>query len=80
MISQLAKGQPYIKTSLVEVTDKLPSRPPCRIFIKNEYEQPSHSFKLRGMGYLMAKSIERAHYLKKEKVETFASRPGGMLV
>lgn len=76
MISQLAKGEPSIDTSLIEVTDKLPNKPPRRIFIKNEYEQPSGSFKLRGMGHLVAKSIERAHELKKENVETFASSGG----
>ena len=76
MISQLAKGEPSIDTSLIEVTDKLPNKPPCRIFIKNQYEQPSGSFKLRGMGHLVAKSIERAHELKKENVETFASSGG----
>ena len=76
MISHLAKGQPFVETSLIEVTDKLPNKPPCRIFIKNEYEQPSGSFKLRGMGHLVAKSIERAHELKKENVETFASSGG----
>lgn len=76
MLSNLAKGEPSIKTSLIEITDKLPNKSPCRVFIKSEYEQPSGSFKLRGMGHLMAKSIERAHELNKTNVETFASSGG----
>lgn len=41
-----------VTTSLVEVTDKLDS-PPCRVYFKNELEQPSGSFKLRGIGSLI---------------------------
>lgn len=74
--ASLAKGQPSTKTTFTEITDKLPQKPPCRIFIKNEYEQPSNSFKLRGMGHLLEKSIEKAQILKKEKVEAFASSGG----
>ena len=33
-------SQPYIQTSLTEVTNILPTKPPCRIF-QNELEQPS---------------------------------------
>ena len=52
--------EPSIKTTFVEVTNKLPTKPPCRVFFKNEFEQPSGSFKLRGMGHLVAVSIENA--------------------
>lgn len=53
-------SQPYVKTSLTEVTNLLPVAPPCRILFKNEYEQPSGSFKLRGIGNLVGKSIALA--------------------
>ncbi|CAH2351535.1 catabolic L-serine/threonine dehydratase [[Candida] railenensis] len=53
-------SQPFTKTTLTEVTDSLPRRPPCRVFFKNEYEQPSGSFKLRGIGNLIGRSIAKA--------------------
>ncbi|KAI5952616.1 hypothetical protein KGF54_003483 [Candida jiufengensis] len=66
---------PSVKTTLVEVTDKL-SNPPCRIFFKNEYLQPSGSFKLRGIGYMLQKKIEEAKKLGKSKVIVFSSSGG----
>ncbi|RCK66650.1 Catabolic L-serine/threonine dehydratase [Candida viswanathii] len=69
--------QPYVQTSLTEVTDILPIKPPCRVFFKNELEQPSGSFKLRGIGHLVHKSIENAianHPTK--KIHVFASSGG----
>ncbi|EGW31741.1 uncharacterized protein SPAPADRAFT_62338 [Spathaspora passalidarum NRRL Y-27907] len=67
--------QPSIKTTLVEVTDKLQD-PPCRIFFKNEYEQPSGSFKLRGMGHLIHESISQAKAQGKSNVRVFSSSGG----
>lgn len=70
-------AQPYIQTSLSEVTDILPIKPPCRVFFKNELEQPSGSFKLRGIGHLVQKSVENAitnHPNK--KIHVFASSGG----
>lgn len=66
---------PFIHTSLVEVTDKL-SDPPARIFFKNEYLQPSGSFKLRGLGNLVGHSITEATKLGKTGVEVFSSSGG----
>ncbi|EMG51060.1 CHA1 Catabolic L-serine/threonine dehydratase [Candida maltosa Xu316] len=69
--------QPYIQTSLTEVTDILPIKPPCRIFFKNELEQPSGSFKLRGIGHLVQKSIENALQNHPNKtIHVFASSGG----
>lgn len=68
--------EPSIKTTFVEVTNKLPTKPPCRVFFKNEFEQPSGSFKLRGMGHLVAVSIENAKKLGKQNVEIFSSSGG----
>lgn len=68
---------PSIQTSLTEVTDKLPGPVPCRIFFKNEYEQPSGSFKLRGIGNLVGKSVNQA--LKSspgKKIRCYASSGG----
>ena len=66
---------PSIKTSFVEVTDKINSAP-CRIFFKNELEQPSGSFKLRGIGYLVARKIEEAEKLNKKSIIVFSSSGG----
>ena len=66
---------PSIKTSFVEVTNQL-DNPPCRIFFKNELEQPSGSFKLRGIGYLVAKRIQEAKALGKKKIIVFSSSGG----
>ncbi|RCK57677.1 Catabolic L-serine/threonine dehydratase [Candida viswanathii] len=68
--------EPSIKTSLVEATDQLPTKPPCRVFFKNELEQPSGSFKLRGMGHLVGVSIDNAKKLGKQNVEIFSSSGG----
>ncbi|KAK6204407.1 tryptophan synthase beta subunit-like PLP-dependent enzyme [Scheffersomyces amazonensis] len=73
---------PYIHTSLVDVTDKLPVRPPCRILFKNEWEQPSGSFKLRGIGYLIQQSIlqilqkQSSVATTKKDIQVFASSGG----
>ncbi|CAI5758181.1 unnamed protein product [Candida verbasci] len=67
---------PSIKTSFVEVTNKLPRKPPCKIYFKNEFEQPSGSFKLRGMGYLIYKSVEKARAQGKSNIEVFCSSGG----
>ncbi|KAI5949232.1 CHA1 [Candida theae] len=66
---------PSIKTSFVEVTSKL-DNPPCRIFFKNELEQPSGSFKLRGIGYLVATKVQEARELGKQKIVVFSSSGG----
>lgn len=71
-------SQPFIKTSLTEVTDHLPRKPPCRVFFKNEYEQPSGSFKLRGIGNLIGASIAKAESqgISKSKMLVLASSGG----
>lgn len=68
--------QPWAKTSLVEVTNTLPYKPPCRVFFKNEYEQPSGSFKLRGIGNLVGKSVEEARRQGKDNIQVLASSGG----
>ncbi|KAK6465790.1 tryptophan synthase beta subunit-like PLP-dependent enzyme [Scheffersomyces coipomensis] len=65
--------QPSIKTSLIELKNRT-SGP--RILFKCEYEQPSGSFKLRGMGHLVHTAIEEAKKLGKDKVEVFSSSGG----
>lgn len=69
---------PYIKTSLIEVTNRLPHKPPCRVFFKNESEQPSGSFKLRGIGYLVKQSIDKAKAegVSLANIHVFASSGG----
>ncbi|CCG23639.1 Cha1 protein [Candida orthopsilosis Co 90-125] len=66
---------PSVKTSFVEATNQL-DNPPCRIFFKNELEQPSGSFKLRGIGYLVATRIQEAKELGKNKIIVFSSSGG----
>lgn len=67
----------HTQTSLVDVTSKLPFKPPCKIMFKNEYEQPLGSFKLRGIGNLIKKSIEKSrHHDPTKKIHIFASSGG----
>ncbi|RLV87630.1 L-serine dehydratase [Meyerozyma sp. JA9] len=70
-------SQPFVKSSLVEVTDTLAVKPPCRIFFKNEYEQPSGSFKLRGIGNLVSKSYQEAKTkFPHKEIHVYASSGG----
>ncbi|EGV66525.1 catabolic L-serine/threonine dehydratase [Yamadazyma tenuis] len=64
---------PQIKTSIVEATDSLNA--PCRVFFKKENEQPSGSFKLRGIGYLIASALENAIHTNKT-LHVFSSSGG----
>lgn len=70
--------KPSVRTSLVDVTDILDASQelPCRVLFKNEYEQPSGSFKLRGIGHLVQKSIQEALSLGRTKIHVFASSGG----
>ncbi|CAH6720960.1 catabolic L-serine/threonine dehydratase [[Candida] jaroonii] len=65
---------PAVKTSLVDVSSKFST--PFRILYKKESEQPSGSFKLRGIGHLIGNSIEESRALGKDKVEVFSSSGG----
>lgn len=70
-------SQPFAKTSLVEMTNHLPSKPPCRVFFKNEYEQPCGSFKLRGIANVIYQEIIKARRLGTGKMlHVFASSGG----
>lgn len=75
-VEQVNDQFPHVKTSLVDVTDKLPFKPPCRIYFKNEMEQPCGSFKLRGIGYMIKTSVERLRSQGKTKIQVFASSGG----
>lgn len=70
--------KPSITTSLVDVTQILEKRIdlPCRVLFKNEFEQPSGSFKLRGIGSLIQKSIRKAVLEGSAKIRVFASSGG----
>lgn len=70
-------SSPHLKTLLLDVTDKLPFKPPCRIMFKNEYEQPSGSFKMRGIGNFFKESIEKARNLDPSvSIHVFTSSGG----
>ena len=58
----------------MEVTSTLGTK--HRVFFKNELDQPSGSFKLRGLGYLVGKSIEKATAEGKKGVKVFSSSGG----
>lgn len=75
--SRLAQ-RPSVRTSLVDVTNTLATSAqlPCRVLFKNEFEQPSGSFKLRGIGYLVQQSISRALQQGATKIHVFASSGG----
>lgn len=69
--------KPSVQTSLVDVSEVISTTNlPCRILLKNELEQPSGSFKLRGIGYLIHRSIIRARNMQKSSIEVFASSGG----
>ncbi|OBA23886.1 tryptophan synthase beta subunit-like PLP-dependent enzyme [Metschnikowia bicuspidata var. bicuspidata NRRL YB-4993] len=70
--------KPSITTSLVDVTQVLEKRNdlPCRILFKNEFEQPSGSFKLRGIGRLIQKSLQDAAKQTSSSIHVFASSGG----
>lgn len=64
---------PSIKTQLVDVSSKVEG--PCRFLYKLELDQPSGSFKLRGMSKLIADSIEKAK-AEGQKPHIFSSSGG----
>lgn len=70
--------KPSVRTSLVDVTETISTsgQLPCRILFKNELEQPSGSFKLRGIGHLIHQSIIKAKKEGKSRIEVFASSGG----
>lgn len=65
---------PSIKTSLVDVSDDFSG--PCRFLFKLELQQPSGSFKLRGMSFLVHKSIADAKAAGKLNIHIFTSSGG----
>ena len=64
---------PFVKTSLTDVTKNLGTQ--FKVLFKNEYEQPCQSFKLRGIGNLIYRSIIDAENLNKTVV-AFSSSGG----
>lgn len=74
----ICSQKPSVATSLVEVTEILKTTKdlPCRVLFKNEAEQPSGSFKLRGIGHLVQKSILEAVSAGKTNIHVFASSGG----
>lgn len=68
---------PYLKTSLVDVSNQLPFRPPCRILFKKEAEQPCGSFKLRGISNLIDKTSRQIREKEPNaKIHVYASSGG----
>ncbi|WPK26198.1 hypothetical protein PUMCH_003546 [Australozyma saopauloensis] len=67
-----------VTTNLIDVTEKLSTKNnlPCRIMFKNEFEQPSGSFKLRGIGHLVQRSIMEALSMGKTRMHVYASSGG----
>lgn len=65
---------PAIKTELVDVTADFNAD--CRFLFKLEHQQPSGSFKLRGMSRLIEKSIADANATGKQNLHVFTSSGG----
>lgn len=65
--------RPHIVSSVEDVTDQLPHRPPFKIVLKNDLEQPSGSFKLRGIGNLIWQSLKK---YQGKKCHVYASSGG----
>lgn len=76
--TQAILTRPSVQTPLVDVSEVISTAKdlPCRILFKNEIEQPSGSFKLRGIGHLIHCSIIAARKEGKSKIEVFASSGG----
>ena len=66
---------PHVVSSLTDATNKLPIAPPCKIYFKNDLEQPSGSFKLRGIGNLIYQSYLKYQNSPKQ-CQVFASSGG----
>lgn len=64
---------PHIVSSVEDVTNTLPRKLPFRVVIKNDLEQPSGSFKLRGIGNLILRNIEKYN---NENCHVYASSGG----
>ncbi|KAM9920970.1 hypothetical protein OXX59_006825 [Metschnikowia pulcherrima] len=75
---RICTQNPSVTTSLVDVTHILEQRVklPCRVLFKNEFEQPSGSFKLRGIGNLIRTSIQKAGAISPSNIHVFASSGG----
>lgn len=65
---------PSTNTTLIDVSSKYPG--PCRFLFKNELEQPSGSFKLRGMSKLVASAAEKANVEGSSNVQIYTSSGG----
>ncbi|SGZ54886.1 CIC11C00000001633 [Sungouiella intermedia] len=65
---------PSTNTSLVDVSSKYSG--PCRFLFKNELEQPSGSFKLRGMSKLVGSAVEKAKLESSSSVHVYTSSGG----
>lgn len=65
---------PATTTALVEVGPVLDA--PCHFLYKKESQQPSGSFKLRGLSKLIATSIDEAKQLGKENIHVYSSSGG----
>lgn len=65
---------PSIRTSLIDVTDVYNG--PCRYLFKLELQQPSGSFKLRGMSFLVQESIQNAKATGKLNIHVYTSSGG----
>ncbi|GMM34604.1 hypothetical protein DASC09_019290 [Saccharomycopsis crataegensis] len=63
---------PYVETPLVKSAELSKI---CDVYLKCEFTQPSGSFKSRGLGHLIQKSLEEAQSLNK-KIHLFTSSGG----
>lgn len=70
--------EPQVKTSLINATEIVGTKypPKCQYYFKLESEQPSGSFKLRGIGHLINCEIQRAKESGYDKVHVFSSSGG----
>lgn len=65
---------PSVSTTMVDVSHIIPG--PCRFLYKNELEQPSGSFKLRGMSKLVDSAVKQAKAEGKEGIHIYTSSGG----
>lgn len=70
--------EPQIRTSLINETEKISSHHPakCQYYFKYESEQPSGSFKLRGIGHFIGNQIDKSRKEGFQDVHVFSSSGG----
>ncbi|ODQ80493.1 hypothetical protein BABINDRAFT_179863 [Babjeviella inositovora NRRL Y-12698] len=78
----VTRAHPFVKTTLTNVTSLLSTSAdlPCEVYFKNDYLQPSGSFKLRGIGNIISTAVREHrrenHFNSAKQIQVFALSGG----